>query len=219
MALESQGCLIRRESSVAGTTATLSTNTLGFNDDNNRITRQAGFADFSTGMRIEVKSSLNEGVFTISDTAGTYIGVYESITSQASGDNATITGHAMQNIGEVVSFNGPSLTGAVIDLTNLQSTAKEKTVGVYDAGDLSISVNWDNEASNAAIHDALVIDMRARTNRKFDIKFTDTGTSQPSGVYFEGYITGFNPTGSVDNKLSADITIAISTGVYFIDQV
>lgn len=221
MAYESQGVVIRRESSVAGATALLSTNTIGFEGTSRVITRQAGFADFSTGMRVEVNASLNSGIYTIASTAATAITVYEALTDQASGSTITMLGHSMQNIGQIVSFNGPALQANVIDITNLQSTAKEKIVGIVDGGQLSISALWDNEASNARLHDALARDMVARTNRRFDIKFTDNGSvsNQPSAVYFEGYVSAFSPTGSVDNALKVDLTIAISTGIDWISPV
>jgi len=217
MARQSQGCLIRRESSAAGSTAVLSaTNTISFDSTLRTICRQAGFADFSTGMRIEVNASLNTGVWTIKTTAATALTVYEALTAQASGENVSITGHTMQNIGQVVSFNGPGLSGSVIDVTTLQSTAKEKQPGLYDGGQMSLSVLWDNEASNANLHDALVRDMIARTLRKFDAVFVGPTTANTGAVYFGGYITGFNITGSVDNVLRADMTIALSSGANFI---
>lgn len=222
MAYNSQGCVIRRESSVAGSTgAQESTNTIAFDSTNKLITRQAGFAAFTTGMRIAVQSSLNAGVWTIKTTAATALTVYEPLTAQASGDAVALTGHAMQNIGQVVSFNGPGITLPVIDVTNLVSSAREKLPGTRDPGQLSISVLWDNEASGANLHDALVRDMQARTKRWFDIKFSDNGTveGQPSGVVFEGYITAFSPSGAVDNALKADITISLSSAVNFIGRV
>lgn len=222
MALQSQGVYLRRESSVAGTTSTLSTNTIGFEGTARVITRQAGFADFSTGQRIQVfGSASNDGVYTIAATAGTAITVYEALADEGSGATVAILGHAMQNIGEVVSFNGPSPNAGLIDITNLQSTAKEKLPTVVDSGQLSISVLFDNEASDADLHQNLERDMAARTPRFFDVKFTDNGSvsSQPGAVYFQGYVNSFAVSGAVDNALKADMTINISTGLNWISPV
>lgn len=221
MALESQGSIVRRESSVAGSTADLSTNTIGFDSTQNRITRQAGFADFSTGMRIQSNASLNNGVFTVSATGGTFLTVYETLAAQASGATITLNGHAMQTIGQVESFNGPGISAGVIGVTDLSATAKKKLIQLNDPGQLSLSVFWDNEASNANLHDALQRDMVARKVRKFDIKFTDNGSvsDQPGAVYFEGYITGFGINGAVDAAIKADLVIDISTGIEFINPV
>ena len=217
MALESQGVLIRRESSVAGSTALLSADTgIGFTNNGTAITRQAGWAGFDPNMRITiVGSATNDGIYTVKGgTASTALTVHETVATEASGATVTAEGHTMQNIGQVVSFNGPAMSAAIIDVTNLASTAKEKKVGVYDGGQISLSVVLDNEASNAVLHLELEDDLRARTKRHFDIRFTETATIVGS-VYFEGYVTGFNITGSVDNALMADITFAVSTGVYF----
>ena len=44
-------------------------------------------------------------------------------------------------LGEVVGFSGPGLTANPIDVTNLTATAKEKLIGVYDGGQLTLNVN------------------------------------------------------------------------------
>lgn len=222
MALQSQGCIIRRESSAAGTTGALTTNTIGFEGTARYITRQAGFADFSTGQRVQVNGSAsNDGVYTISATEATRITVFEPVADEASGATVAMLGHTMQNIGEIVSFNGPAPNGALIDITSLESTAKEKMPAVVDSGQLSISVLFDNEASDADLHAELERDMAARTQRFFDVKFTDNGSvsDQPGAVYFAGYINAFAVSGAVDNALKADMTINISTGLNWISPV
>jgi hypothetical protein len=214
MPLQSQGVLIRRQSSVAGTPATMSTNTISFTNADKAINRQAGFADFSTGMRIECDASLNSGVFTIVGTAATKLTVREVIAAQASGADITLTGYAMQNIGRITAFNGFGQSANVIDITDINSTGKEKMTGLIGGGDLSISVIYEPEASGAYLHDALMRDMAARTKRVFDITFNDASVNgYPSFAYFEGYVQSYSITGAVDNVLRADMTITISTGI------
>jgi hypothetical protein len=194
----------------------MTTNTISFVQANKTICRQAGFADFSTGMRLECDASLNSGVFTILTTAGTALTVAEAIVNQASGANITLSGRLMQNIGKITAFNGFSLNANVIDVTSLGSTAKEKFIGLVGGGDISLSLIFENEASGTYLHDALIRDMTARTKRVFDICFTDTasaGSQQPSFAYFEGYVQSYTLTGAVDNVLRADMTITISTGI------
>lgn len=217
MPLQSQGVLIRRESSAIGSTATLSTNTISFDAGSKEIRRQAGFADFSTGMRVECNASLNSGVYTIVTTDTTHITVQETLVDQASGAAIVLTGHAMQGIGRITAFNGLSQSANVIDITDLQSSAKEKIIGLVGGGDLSISIIYEPEASGATgayLHDALIRDMAARTKRVFDISFTDSAAGvYPSFAYFEGYVQAYTMTGAVDNVLRADLVITISTGV------
>lgn len=216
MARNSQGVVIRRESSAASSTGVITGTGIAFVVSGNTITNQAGFAALSTGMRVKSNSTVNTGALTIKTTAATAITVYETIAAQASGASITLTGHAMQNIGQVISFNGPSMSANPIDITTLTSTAKEKMPGIYDAGQVAISVLLDNEASNVSLHDALIRDMNAGTRRMFDIKFTEP-TTHKGAVYFGGYISGCNISGAVDNALKADITITLDGGVDFIN--
>jgi len=218
MAKQSQGCYIRRESSVAGSTGIIATTTgIAFVAAGNTLTNTAGFAALTTGMRIKTDSTANVGILTVKTTGATAITVYETVSAQASGaPGISVVGHAMQTIGEVVSFGGPGLTASVIDVTSLLSTAKEKLVGVYDGGQVSLSVLFNEQASVVALHDALIRDMTARTKRQFDIVFKGNSTRNTQAVYFGGYVSGFNITGSVDNAIKADITIALASGVDFI---
>lgn len=221
MALESQGVLIRRESTVAGTTVLLSADSgIGFSNAATAITKQAGFAGVATGMRVVIiNSASNDGVYTVKGgTAATALTVHEPVADEASGSTFTLEFHTMQNIGQVVDFNGPNQSANVIDVTNLVSTAKEKLIGPYDGGDISLSVVLDNEASNANLHLELEDDMRARTHRFFEVRFTESAT-QVGAIYFGGYITGFNPTGAVDNALRANLTFAVASEVYFSNPV
>lgn len=217
MTLQSQGVLIRRESSAAGSTAYMSTNTISFGSADKSINRQAGFADFSTGMRIECDASLNSGVFTIVGTAATKLTVRETIADQASGSTITLTGHSFQKIAQITAFNGFGQNSNVIDVTNLESTAKEKMIGLVGGADLSISVIYEEQASGATgafLHDALIRDMSNRTKRVFDIVFTDASDGgYPSFAYFEGYVQAYSLSAAVDNVLRADMTITISTGI------
>ncbi len=211
----SQGILIRRESSVAGTPATVSSTLISQTVAGNIIGRTAGFAAFSTGMRIVVVTSNSSNVYTVRTTNATALIVREAVTALASGGTVAITGWAMQEIGQIVSFNGPGLTAAVIDVTNLKSTAKEKLISIYDSGQLSVSVLYDHDASGLMLHDALIRDMQARTHRQFDIQLVGTSTAKTQAIFFGGYISGVNITGAVDNALKADINIALASGVNF----
>lgn len=216
MAKGAQGVLIRRESSAAGSTGVQTASDIAHVVAGNTITSPTGFANMSTGMRFKSNSPANTGIYTIKTTAATAITVYEAIAAEASGNSVTLTGHAMQNIGEIVSFNGPNMTAAVIDVTTLQSTAKEKLISVYDAGQFSISVLYDDDTPTVNLHEALQRDMAARTHRQFDITFVGNSTQNTGAIYFGGYISGYNISGAVDNAIKADITIALSSGVDFI---
>lgn len=114
-------------------------------------------------------------------------------------------------VGEVVSFSGPSLTAAVIDVTNLVSTAKEKLIGVYDGGQITLSVNWNCSADDGQkrMRESLI----ARTKGHMVLALNGSAATQKVGA--KGYISGMNITGAVDNKISGDYTLAISGGASF----
>lgn len=112
-------------------------------------------------------------------------------------------------VGQVVGFSGPSQSANVIDVTHLLSTAKEKLIGVYDGGQITINLNW---AASDAAQKKLQECLRARTKGSFFIELTGTVATGKS-ISAEGYVTGLNITGSVDNKVAGDVTIAITGGV------
>jgi len=222
MAIQSQGVLIRRQSSAASSTAQTVAATIAISAT--AITRSdvGSFVTdgFSTGMRVETNSSANPGaIFTLAAVAATSMSIYETATAQSTGISITLTGHTMVNIGTVTGFNGPSGSAAVIDITNLASTAKEKQIGLRDEGQLSIDIIYDSNAT--ALHTSLKDDRAARTKRIFDIKLTDNGTasSQPSAFYFDGYVTGFSLTGAVDDIIKGSVTIEITSAVHHINAV
>lgn len=111
-------------------------------------------------------------------------------------------------LGEVVGFNGPSLSANVIDVTNLVSTAKEKLIGVYDGGQITLNVNMVvTDAGQTKAREM----MAARTKGNLMLQLATAATTQKFAL--KGYISGLTVTGSVDNKLAGDITFAISGGV------
>ena len=129
---------------------------------------------------------------------------YWSTVTLASGSVVSSVANA---IGEVVGFSGPSLSGAVIDVTHLQSTAKDKLMGVYDGGQVTLNVNMlVTDTGQTKAREC----MASRTRGSLLIQLSTASTSQ--GIHIKSYVTGLNPTGSVDNKIAADITFAIHGG-------
>ena len=113
----------------------------------------------------------------------------------------------MQAIGNVVSFNGPGGSASVIDVTNLDSLAKEKRMGLPDEGQFTLELNYDPD--NAA-HIALRTARKTRTKVEFKLTLTDvTATS----LIFYGYVLGFAIQGGVDAVIKASLTIEIDGAV------
>jgi hypothetical protein len=110
-------------------------------------------------------------------------------------------------IGKVVSFQGPGGTANVIDVTSLESTAREKLMGIADEGQFTFDVNLRTDDTQQM---GLKDDRVNRTLRNFELHLTDTGTTVLS---WAGYVLGFSISGAVDDKIGASITVEISGAV------
>lgn len=221
MALEAQGIQIRRQSTTAGSTGQTIAATIAFNSGSTNITRSdAGdFTSdgFSTGMRVETDSSANSTrVFTIASVAATVMAVHEPVVSQSSGISITLTGHVLQPIAEVMTFTGPSGSAAVIDVTHLGSTAKDKLIGLRDEGQVTMDVLFNTDTT--ALQTALRADRASRTKRVYDIRYTDS-TATPSYDFFDAYVTGFSISGGVDDATKGSVTLEITSAVRSVQKV
>lgn len=111
-------------------------------------------------------------------------------------------------ITEVVSINGPSGSATVIDVTDLSSAAKEKTMGLADEGQVTLEINY---IPDLAVHETLRLARANKTLKSFLITFTDTAPA--SWFMFDGYVTGFAVTAGVDQVLKASVTIEITGAI------
>lgn len=111
-------------------------------------------------------------------------------------------------IPEIVTFNGPGGAGQVIDVTDLDSAAMEKIMGLPDEGQLSFDINYlpDN-----TYHTLLRTNRGAQTLTNFKLVFTDG--SPVTTWSFAGYITGFTVTGGVNATIRAAVTIEITGAI------
>lgn len=110
-------------------------------------------------------------------------------------------------IPEVKTFNGPGGSASVIDVTSLQSTAKEKRMGLQDEGQLTFTINY---VPGDTVHAGLRADRANMTQRNFKITFTD----DPATVWtFAAYVTGFAISGSVDGVVEASVTLEITGSI------
>jgi hypothetical protein len=129
-----------------------------------------------------------------------------------SGTTAAST-NASVLVGEVTDFSGPGGQASIIDVTHLNSTAKEKLVGLRDEGQVSMSLNLSfSDAGQVSLR----ADRAARTRKKCVIKFNDSATDAArTKATFDAYCMGFTITGAVDNKVSANAVLEITGGVTY----
>lgn len=104
---------------------------------------------------------------------------------------------------QVNSVSGPSGSANVIDVTHLQSTAKEKLIGLRDEGQVTLDINFLASATNQQ----KLIDMRARRIQSgLALLFNDVNRSAAKMMC---YVSGFSVNAAVDAKLTASVTIEI----------
>ena len=111
-------------------------------------------------------------------------------------------------IAEVTSIDGPGLSMDTIEVTHMESpnAAREYIAGLKDGGEISLELNLLPDDTNQT---ALRTCWMNRTLRNFKVSWTDT---TPAVWSFAGFVTSYQPSAAVDDKLSCSVTIKL-TGV------
>lgn len=174
-----------------------------------QITRATGsfITDgFVVGMEIKTGDGSNPGPFTVTAVTATGLTVTGTVTAVASASK-TVTGRAY--VGEIQSFQGPGGSASVIDVTTLESAAKEKRMGLADEGQFKIGFNFvPGDAGQKYLRDKRAA--LARVN--FELTFTD---ATPTIATFDGFVLEFSVSGGVDDKISGSATIEITGPVIY----
>lgn len=108
------------------------------------------------------------------------------------------------SVGEITSFDGPGGSASEIDVTSLESTAKEFLIGLPDEGEFAIEANLVPGNTAQA---GLRADRAAGTLQYFQLLLTDSG---PTTLSFTAYVKEFKIKGGVDDKISVAITLRIT---------
>jgi len=110
-------------------------------------------------------------------------------------------------IGEVVSFSGFDGQAAEIDVTSLDSTAKEVRMGLQDFGAFTLECNYlQADAGQVAMRAAKT----ARALKEFRVTFSNTKTAA-----FSAYVMSASVSGGVDSKVDTSFAMRISGNVTF----
>jgi len=212
MAMETQGVRITRASSVTTTLTTV------YDITSSAI--EGELMDFTVGYStgMFVATTDNTALQCIKTVATTKIEIHGTFPTTGSASRK-LTGYTMGLIGEITDFTGPGGQAAVIDITNIQSTAKEKLIGIRDEGQVSMSLNFDpTDGGQTGLRD----DRDNRTRNKYAIRLTDVATGSsalPSWCYFNGYCLTFSISGAVDNKITANTVLEIDGPVVWSTKV
>jgi hypothetical protein len=122
-----------------------------------------------------------------------------------------VKGISSQGITLHMSVEGsPTNFQKVGNASNLESTFKEKLIGLPDEGQFSFDINLDPDDT---VHTAIRTARRNRTLCEFKVTLTD---STPKQVIFFGYVMGFSIAGGVDQIVKASITIEIDGEVSYL---
>lgn len=113
----------------------------------------------------------------------------------------------LTEIKEVVNFSGFDGQAAEIDVTHLQSTAKEFKMGLQDFGSFQVDLNY-------IASDPGQVEARAAkasgTQKAFLVTLSDGTTAS-----FEGFVLSNPMSGGVDAKVDSGFTIRITGAVTF----
>lgn len=108
---------------------------------------------------------------------------------------------------EVTTFTGFDGQAAEIDVTHLQSTAKEWLMGLQDFGTFSCDVNHlPTDPGQVAMRAAKT----SRDIQDFKVTFSDLSTAT-----FQGYVLSNTLSGGVDAKVDGSFNIRITGAVVF----
>lgn len=124
------------------------------------------------------------------------------------GDGTTPT-EAFATVGEIKSFDGPSGSVTVIDVTTLADIFKQKMGGTVDEGQFSFTVHFDPADTQQT---GLRTDRKNRTLRNFELVLND---DDDTVISFSALVLDFPISGSVDAAVEGSITLEVSGEVEF----
>lgn len=129
---------------------------------------------------------------------GTYtVSASQTVTSEAL--TATPVYARITNLTDVSGF---TQAANVIDVTDLDSVAKEKRLGLQDWGQLTLALNIDLKQAS---HSALLAAKKAGTLLAFRMTLSDNST-----ITFSAYVSSFPISSKVDAVVSGSVSLEVS---------
>lgn len=111
----------------------------------------------------------------------------------------------VKNIKNVDGLDGGTSTD--IDVTNLDSTAKEYVQGLVDSGELSLGLDWDwTDAGQLECEDS-------RLNSELKKFYVKVNASTPQYVSFSGTVKSFPKNSAVDSVWNSTMSIRVSGSI------
>lgn len=119
--------------------------------------------------------------------------------------NGTATPVALTQIKEIKTFSGFDGQASEIDITNLDSTAKEFRLGLVDEGGFSFEMNQVNSDTGQA---ALRASRNAGTIKQYTLTLPNAETAT-----FSAFAKGVPTAGGVDGVVTSSVSLRISGSV------
>ena len=112
-------------------------------------------------------------------------------------------------IAEVNSITGPNMSRNTIDVTSLDSTGgyREFIAGFRDAGEVTLNMNF-----SIAGYLGMLDDFESDTLQTYQITLDEGGTNE-SEFEFTGLVTSLGMSVPMDDKVTSDVTIKISSQI------
>lgn len=151
-------------------------------------------------------ADLNAKSFVVLYSTGTQAALaVNTIGRTITAGSGTATPTTYTAIANVKSFSGFDGKATIIDVTNLDSTAKEKLVGLQDFGKFSfeIHVDYDNAGQQA-----LSTAKAAASIKGFRLTYPNSKVAT-----FDAYVMGMPSQGGVDTAVTGSVELEISGAV------
>lgn len=108
------------------------------------------------------------------------------------------------NIAEINSISGPTMSRDTIDVTSLDTTGgyREFITGFRNPGTITLAMNFTR-----ATYDIMKADFESDTRQYYEIYLPDADNTS---LEFEGLVTELPLNIPADDKITADVTIQVS---------
>ena len=156
-----------------------------------------------TGLDAATLNGLTVSVRNITtNTFAVYVDTTAKTITAGSGTATPVSFTAVANMRDFSGFDG---SASEIDVTNLDSTAKEFLLGLTDAGQFTINIDYDN--ANAG-HIALRAKQVSGASSNFKLTLPNSNV-----ITFTGYVKKFSLAGGVDAVAKTAVDIRVSGAV------
>ena len=147
-------------------------------------------------------ATLNGQVVSVRNVTANTFAVYIDTTALTITASGTATSTTFTNVANLKDFSGFDGAASEIDITNLDSTAKEFRLGITDPGQFTINIDYDN--TNAG-HVALRAKQVSGVLSNFKLTLPNSNI-----ITFNGFVKKFSLAGGVDAlaKTACDIRIS-----------